>query len=86
MSDPFQEGAGCGSVRRRRLGRDFQGDKVGVPPQALVVGRVQRLDEFRLAQQGAEPAPDSPDQFAALIRSEISKYAKIVKQSGAKVD
>ena len=38
------------------------------------------------AQQGAEPAPDSPEQFAALIRSEINKYAKIVKQSGAKVD
>ena len=38
------------------------------------------------AQQGAEPAPDSPEQFAALIKGEISKYAKIVKQSGAKVD
>jgi tripartite-type tricarboxylate transporter receptor subunit TctC len=38
------------------------------------------------AQQGAEPAPDSPEQFAALIKSEIAKYAKIVKQSGAKVD
>jgi tripartite-type tricarboxylate transporter receptor subunit TctC len=38
------------------------------------------------AQQGAEPAADSPEQFAALIKSEIAKYAKIVKQSGAKVD
>src|SRR5450631_680476 len=38
------------------------------------------------SQQGAEPAADSPEQFAALIKSEIAKYAKIVKQSGAKVD
>lgn len=38
------------------------------------------------AQQGAEPAPTTPEQFAALIESEIPKYAKIVKASGAKVD
>ncbi len=38
------------------------------------------------AQQGAEPAPTTPEQFAALIKSEIPKYAKIVKDSGAKVD
>jgi tripartite-type tricarboxylate transporter receptor subunit TctC len=38
------------------------------------------------AQQGAEPAPTTPEQFADLIRSEIPKYAKIVKASGAKVD
>jgi tripartite-type tricarboxylate transporter receptor subunit TctC len=28
----------------------------------------------------------TPDQFAAFIRSEIPKYARIVKASGAKVD
>ena len=38
------------------------------------------------AQQGAEPAPSSPEEFSALIRREITKYAKIVKDSGAKVD
>jgi len=38
------------------------------------------------AQQGAEPAPTSPEEFSALIRREITKYAKIVKDSGAKVD
>src|SRR5258706_3618030 len=38
------------------------------------------------AQQGAEPAPTTPEQFEALIKSEITKYAKIVKESGAKVD
>ena len=38
------------------------------------------------AQQGAEPAAGSPEELAALIRSEIPKYARIVKMSGAKVD
>jgi tripartite-type tricarboxylate transporter receptor subunit TctC len=38
------------------------------------------------AQQGAEPAPTTPEAFAAMIQREIPKYAKIVKASGAKVD
>ena len=40
----------------------------------------------RLTAQGAEPAPTTPQQFAAFIQSEIPKYARIVKVSGAKVD
>jgi tripartite-type tricarboxylate transporter receptor subunit TctC len=40
----------------------------------------------RLTAQGAESAPTTPEQFAALIQSEIPKYARIVKISGAKVD
>ena len=40
----------------------------------------------RLMAQGAEPAPTTPEQFAAFIQSEIPKYARIVKVSGAKVD
>jgi tripartite-type tricarboxylate transporter receptor subunit TctC len=38
------------------------------------------------AQQGAEARPTSPEAFGEMIRSEIAKYAKIVKASGAKVD
>ena len=40
----------------------------------------------RLTAQGAEPAPTTPEEFAAFIRSEVLKYARIVKVSGAKVD
>jgi tripartite-type tricarboxylate transporter receptor subunit TctC len=40
----------------------------------------------RLTAQGATPAPTTPEQFAAFIQSEIPKYARIVKVSGAKVD
>lgn len=40
----------------------------------------------RLARMSAEPAPTSPAEFAGFIRSELVKYEKVVKFSGAKVD
>jgi tripartite-type tricarboxylate transporter receptor subunit TctC len=40
----------------------------------------------RLAGQGAEAVGDSPEQFAAHIKSETAKWAKVVKASGATVD
>jgi tripartite-type tricarboxylate transporter receptor subunit TctC len=40
----------------------------------------------RLARMGAEPAPGTPEQFAELLRSELAKYEKVVKFSGARVD
>jgi tripartite-type tricarboxylate transporter receptor subunit TctC len=40
----------------------------------------------RLKAMGAEPAPTSPEQFAAFIRAELAKYEKVVKFSGARVD
>jgi tripartite-type tricarboxylate transporter receptor subunit TctC len=40
----------------------------------------------RLSSQGADPVGGTPEQFAALIRNEIQKWAKVVKDSNAKVD
>ncbi|HYH42519.1 MAG TPA: tripartite tricarboxylate transporter substrate binding protein [Burkholderiales bacterium] len=40
----------------------------------------------RFAAIGAEPAPVSPEQFGAFIRSEDVKWREVVKRSGAKVD
>ena len=59
---------------------------------------VQRLhDEFvkalnapdvreKMLALGAEPVGNTPAQFAAYIKSESEKYAKVIKASGAKVD
>ena len=43
--------------------------------------RAPDLREKMLAQ-GAEPQTDSPENFSAYIRSEIGKWAKVVKLAG----
>ena len=40
----------------------------------------------RMMKLGAEPSPTTPEQFAALVQSELKKYAAVVKASGARVD
>ena len=40
----------------------------------------------RLATMGAEPMPDTPEAFAAFVKSEMKKYEQIVRASGAKAD
>jgi tripartite-type tricarboxylate transporter receptor subunit TctC len=65
----------------------------GTPPEIVgrwnaEVGRILRTPDMRerLTAMGAEPAPDSPAEFAQFIASEAAKYARIVKVSGAKPD
>jgi tripartite-type tricarboxylate transporter receptor subunit TctC len=40
----------------------------------------------RLTALGAEPSRKTPDQFAQYVRDEIVKWAKVVRESGAKLD
>ena len=40
----------------------------------------------RLAEEGADPLGGTPEQFAQLIREDIGRWGKVVKESGAKVD
>jgi len=65
----------------------------GTPPDVIAkwnadVVKVLNSPDVRekMLAQGAEPAPDSPAEFAAFIARERDKYARIVKASGAKVD
>lgn len=65
----------------------------GIPPETIDrLGNAFRAAltapdmRERLARMGAVPAPTSPAEFAALIRSELAKYEKVVKYSGARVD
>lgn len=40
----------------------------------------------RYASLGADAVTNTPEQFAAYIKSEIAKWAKVVKESGASID
>jgi tripartite-type tricarboxylate transporter receptor subunit TctC len=40
----------------------------------------------RLIEQGAEPVGNSPQEFAKLMREELTRWAEVVKVSGAKAD
>jgi len=40
----------------------------------------------RFVAQGAEPGGNTPDQFAAFVKAESDKWARVVKVSNAKVD
>jgi tripartite-type tricarboxylate transporter receptor subunit TctC len=40
----------------------------------------------RLARMGADPAPMTPAEFATFVRTELARYEKVVKFSGAQVD
>jgi tripartite-type tricarboxylate transporter receptor subunit TctC len=52
------------------------------------VTRVLRSPEIsdRLNSMAAEPAPGTPEQFGTFIRTEIDKWAKVVKAANMKVD
>ena len=58
-------------------------DKIqGDVTKALAVPEVRE----RFVAQGAQPGGTTPEQFAAFIRAETDKWAKVVKISNAKVD
>ena len=40
----------------------------------------------RLAEQGLDPVSTSVDEFAAVIRSDIDKLAKIIKKAGIRAE
>jgi tripartite-type tricarboxylate transporter receptor subunit TctC len=40
----------------------------------------------RLASGGADPAPTTPEELGKLVRDEVAKWAKVVADSGARVD
>jgi tripartite-type tricarboxylate transporter receptor subunit TctC len=40
----------------------------------------------RLEEQGAEPVGNTPEEFNALLRGELAKWAEVVKVSGAKAN
>ncbi len=57
-----------------RINKDFN--------DALASPRLREM----LAAQGADAVGGTPDAFAKIIRADYAKWAKVVKESGARVD
>lgn len=63
-------------------------------PSAIVsrlnseIGKIMRMPDVReqLLPQGIEPVTNTPEEFAALIHTEIAKWSELVKKTGARVD
>ncbi|RZI69805.1 MAG: tripartite tricarboxylate transporter substrate binding protein [Variovorax sp.] len=65
----------------------------GTPPdvvaklnQAFVASLNSPETKTRFAGLLAEPVSNTPEQFGAFMKSELAKYEKVVKATGAKVD
>ena len=65
----------------------------GTPPDVIAKLNKAFVDALnapetktRFASLLAEPVPTTPEQFGAFMKSEMAKYEKVVKATGAKVD
>jgi tripartite-type tricarboxylate transporter receptor subunit TctC len=65
----------------------------GTPPEIVrrwnaEVTRIMQSPDIqaRLPNEGARFTPKTPEQFSAFVKSEIAKWAPVVKASGARVD
>jgi tripartite-type tricarboxylate transporter receptor subunit TctC len=65
----------------------------GTPPQIIKrlndeVVKILRMPDIveRLESLGVEPVGNSPEAFAAFQKTEISRWAKVVKDGGVKID
>lgn len=47
---------------------------------------MQPATKERLAALGFDPMPNTPEQFTAYVREEVTKWGKVIKESGARVD
>ena len=52
------------------------------------ISKIVQLPEIkeRWAVLGAEPLHNTPEQFAAFLKADLGKWAKVVRDSGAKID
>ncbi|MCW8086268.1 Bug family tripartite tricarboxylate transporter substrate binding protein [Sabulicella glaciei] len=66
---------------------------IGTPPSVLAqmneaVVRALRQDELvaRLAGEGSEPTPSTPEQFRSFLAAEIEKWGRVVQEARVRAD
>ena len=66
---------------------------IGTPPAVVnrlhaEISKIVQLADVkeRWAALGAEPLHNTPEQFAAFLKTDLGKWAKVVRDSGARID
>src|SRR5215471_261720 len=78
----FEASSWFGLLGPPELPRDIVAKLQGEVVHALSIPELRA----KLVQQGADPVGSTPEEFAAYMRTETAKWAKVVKASGAKAD
>jgi tripartite-type tricarboxylate transporter receptor subunit TctC len=54
----------------------------------MELNAVLGLDEFKelLARDGAVPRPSTPEAFGQLVKSDIERWAKVIRDAGITLD
>jgi tripartite-type tricarboxylate transporter receptor subunit TctC len=76
----YEASSWFGLLGPRDLPRDIVDKLYGEVARAMKNPEIRE----RLVQQGADPVASSPDEFAAYIRAETVKWARVVRMTGAK--
>ena len=65
----------------------------GTPQEIVQRVNAQTLEALRdktirarLTRDGIEPVGSTPKEFAAFVQAEITRWARLVQQSGARID
>ena len=78
----FETGSWQGVLAPPATSKDIVGKLNGEIIRVLNIPEIKA----KLAQQGADVLTMTPGEFATFIRNEIAKWAKVVKDSGAKFE
>jgi tripartite-type tricarboxylate transporter receptor subunit TctC len=58
-------------------------ERVSAELQAILA---ESETKTRMAEQGADPAPTTPDTFAQRIRADLAKWAAVIRAAGIQPD
>lgn len=62
--------------------------KPAVDALSREMGRILAMADIRerVLSQGMDPAPNTPEQFSAFVKSEVARWSKVIQDSGIKPD
>ena len=73
--------------------RPAASSSAGTPPAVVdrlggEIAKIARMPELkqRWARLGADPVSNTPAEFGAFLKADVGRWAKVVRDSGAKID